>query len=336
MGYPMHYDNTEEIWDEMRSLCPKFTGATYEKMDANHGIQWPCYTEDSDDKGTQYLHDGAQFATADGKGRFYYFPWIPVKEVESPDYPLSLSTVREVGHYSVRTMTGNCRLLVDLADEPGFIQMNPDDCQNLNIADGDLVRVISRRGQTVTRCQVSDRVSQGSTYMTYQWWIGACNELTISALDPKSSTPEYKYCACRVEKIDDQKQAEMNVKASTPLFAAAWVSNRRSLAMFNHIKTDPELCIGCKTCMAACVASHTGKALFALKPDSFDFTPRVHVVYTSKITKAVQCQQCPKPRCLDACPFHCISLGDDKVVIDEDAAGAAANAPAPAPLMPSP
>ncbi|MFR6643859.1 MAG: molybdopterin oxidoreductase family protein, partial [Megasphaera sp.] len=176
-------------------------------------IQWPCYTEDSDDKGTQYLHDGAQFATADGKGRFYYFPWIPVKEVESPDYPLSLSTVREVGHYSVRTMTGNCRLLVDLADEPGFIQMNPDDCQNLNIADGDLVRVISRRGQTVTRCQVSDRVSQGSTYMTYQWWIGACNELTISALDPKSSTPEYKYCACRVEKIDDQKQAEMNVKA---------------------------------------------------------------------------------------------------------------------------
>lgn len=89
--------------------------------------------------------------------------------------------------------------------------------------------------------------------------------------------------------------------------------------MFNHIKTDPELCIGCKTCMAACVASHTGKALFALKPDSFDFTPRVHVVYTSKITKAVQCQQCPKPRCLDACPFHCISLGDDKVVIDEDA-----------------
>lgn len=107
--------------------------------------------------------------------------------------------------------------------------------------------------------------------------------------------------------------------------------------MFNHIKTDPELCIGCKTCMAACVASHTGKALFALKPDSFDFTPRVHVVYTSKITKAVQCQQCPKPRCLDACPFHCISLGETiRSSLTKMPAGAAANAPAPAPLMPSP
>ena len=47
--------------------------------------------------------------------------------------------------------------------------------------------------------------------MTYQWWIGACNELTISSLDPTSRTPEYKYCACRIEKIPDQKWAEEEV-----------------------------------------------------------------------------------------------------------------------------
>ena len=213
MGYPMHYDNTEQIWDEMRSLCPKFAGASYEKMVENHGVQWPCTEDSPDDTGTQYLHKDAQFATADGKGHFYYYPWTPAKELESPEYPLSLSTVREVGHYSVRTMTGNCRLLADLADEPGFIQMNPEDCQELGIANGDLVRVVSKRGHTITRCQETDRVSKGATYMTYQWWIGACNELTSAALDPKSHTPEFKYCACRVEKIDDQKQAERDVKA---------------------------------------------------------------------------------------------------------------------------
>lgn len=106
--------------------------------------------------------------------------------------------------------------------------------------------------------------------------------------------------------------------------------------MFNHIKTDPELCIGCKTCMAACVASHTGKALFAMKPNSFDFTPRVHVVYTSKITKAVQCQQCPKPRCLDACPFNCISLGEDPSSSMKTPAGAAASVLRLVLLTPSP
>ena len=204
---------TEQIWDETRSLCPKFAGASYEKMVENHGVQWPCTEDSPDDTGTQYLHKDAQFATADGKGHFYYYPWTPAKELESPEYPLSLSTVREVGHYSVRTMTGNCRLLADLADEPGYIQMNPEDCQELGIANGDLVRVVSKRGHTITRCQETDRVSKGATYMTYQWWIGACNELTSAALDPKSHTPEFKYCACRVEKIDDQKQAERDVKA---------------------------------------------------------------------------------------------------------------------------
>lgn len=212
MGYPMHYHSTLEIWDEMRHLCPKFLGATYEKMIENHGIQWPCYREDPDDTGTQYLHKGGHFAHPDGKGHFYYYPYTPVKEKESPEFPFSLSTVREVGHYSVRTMTGNCRVLADLADEPGYITMNPDDCAALDIHKGDLVRVVSRRGETVTRCLPTSRVSPGATYMTYQWWLGACNELTSSALDPKSNTPEFKYCACRVEKIADQKKAEAELK----------------------------------------------------------------------------------------------------------------------------
>lgn len=141
MGYPMHYNNTEEIWNEMISLAPKYTGATYEKLEANYGIQWPCYSADPEDKGTQYLHKDAVFNKPDGKGRFFFFPFTPVKEKETAEYPLSLSTVREVGHYSVRTMTGNCRLLRSLADEPGFIQMNPEDCEALGIKDGELVRV---------------------------------------------------------------------------------------------------------------------------------------------------------------------------------------------------
>lgn len=211
MGYPMHYDNTEQIWDEMRSLAPGFYGATYKKLEANHGIQWPCYSVHPSNTGTPFLHKGGFFATGSNKGQFFFYPYTPVKEVASPEYPLSLSTVREVGHYSVRTMTGNCRLLRSLADEPGYIAMHPTDCEALGIADGELVRVVSPRGQTITRCLATARVSKGSTYMTYQWWIGACNELTASNLDPKSNTPEFKYCACRVEKLDNQKKAEQYI-----------------------------------------------------------------------------------------------------------------------------
>ena len=220
MGYPMHYNNTEEIWDEMRKLSPKFTGATYAKIEALGGVQWPCYDESMDDKGTMYLHEGGHFATKDGRGNLVFTDYQPVKEEVDEEYPLSFCTVREVGHYSARTMTGNCRMLRQLEDEPGWIAMNPKDCEALGVEQGDLVRVRSRRGSLITRCLPTERAKEGATYMTYQWWIGACNELTLGELDPKSKTPEYKYCACRVEKIDDQAEAEEYVKSQYALIRA--------------------------------------------------------------------------------------------------------------------
>lgn len=212
MGYEMKYEKVEDIWNEMIDLCPKFTGATYEKILRQGCVQWPCYSKDASDMGTPYLHKDGVFAHADGKGVFIGVDFEPVYETEDNEYPLSLSTVREVGHYSVRTMTGNCRTLRNLEDEPGWVEMNPADCEELGLKKGELVKVVSKRGDCVTRCLPTDRVVKGSTYMTYQWWIGACNELTISRLDSQSRTPEYKYCACRVEKIDDQTWAERYVK----------------------------------------------------------------------------------------------------------------------------
>ena len=207
MGYKMKYKNTEEIWNELIDLAPSFAGATYEKIEKYGNVQWPCRSKDMDDKGTPYLHKG-KFSSADGKGKFYTTDWRPPKELENDEYPLSFSTVREVGHYSVRTMTGNCRTLRNLEDEPGWIQMNPKDCEKLHIKHGDLVKVINKRGWCITRCNATERVAPGATYMTYQWWIGCCNELTIGTnLDPVSNTPEYKYCNCRVEKLDDQAKA---------------------------------------------------------------------------------------------------------------------------------
>ena len=207
MGYPMKYKNTEQIWNELIDLCPSFAGATYEKLEKLGNIQWPCRSKDMSDIGTPYLHKG-KFSSPDGKGKFYTAEWRAPKELENEEYPLSFSTVREVGHYSVRTMTGNCRTLRNLEDEPGWIQMNPSDCEKLGIKHGDLVKVKNKRGWCITRCNATERVAKGATYMTYQWWIGCCNELTIgSNLDPVSNTPEYKYCNCRVEKIDDQEWA---------------------------------------------------------------------------------------------------------------------------------
>ncbi|MCE9939426.1 formate dehydrogenase subunit alpha [Serratia liquefaciens] len=206
MGYPMHYEDNQQIWDEMRELCPLFYGATYEKMGELGHVQWPCTSLES--QGTPYLYQGNQFTTPSGKGQLFATTWRAPAEIPDADYPLVLCTVREVGHYSCRSMTGNCAALQTLADEPGFVQINPQDAAALGIADQQLVWVASRRGKVISRANYNERINLGAVYMTYQWWIGACNELTQENLDPISKTPETKYCAVKLAAITDQHWAE--------------------------------------------------------------------------------------------------------------------------------
>ena len=105
-------------------------------------------------------------------------------------------------------MTGNCPTLKTLADEPGYLQINSADAAKYGIEDEALLWISSRRGRVITRAQITDRANPGTVYMTYSWWIGACNELTIEHVDPISKTPEFKYCAVKVEAIADQDWAE--------------------------------------------------------------------------------------------------------------------------------
>lgn len=206
MGYPMQYQSNQQIWDEMRELCPLFYGVTYEKMGDMGHVQWPC--PELDHPGTPYLYAHSQFDTANGKGKLFAAQWRAPAEVPDEKYPMVLCTVREVGHYSCRSMTGNCAALQALADEPGYVQINTHDAEKLGIRHRDLVWVSSRRGKVISRADVSERINTGTVYMTYQWWIGACNELTQDNLDPISKTPETKYCAVNIEHISDQGWAE--------------------------------------------------------------------------------------------------------------------------------
>ena len=210
MGYPMKYDNTQQIWDELRHLCPNFFGATYEKMGELGYVQWPCRDESEADQGTSYLF-AERFSTPNGLAQFFTCEWQAPIDKLSDAYPLVLSTVREVGHYSCRSMTGNCAALAKLADEPGYIQINTADAKRLGIEDEELVWVNSRKGKVISRAKISDRPNKGAVYMTYQWWIGACNELVTENLSPITKTPEYKYCAVNVERIADRQAAERYV-----------------------------------------------------------------------------------------------------------------------------
>lgn len=209
MGYPMHYNNTRRSGMSC-VICARISTVRLTKKWANWAsfsglaaiLQMPI---------RGLLICLKKFDTPNGLAQFFTCDWVAPIDKLTDEYPMVLSTVREVGHYSCRSMTGNCAALAALADEPGYAQINTEDAKRLGIEDEALVWVHSRKGKIITRAQVSDRPNKGAIYMTYQWWIGACNELVTENLSPITKTPEYKYCAVRVEPIADQRAAEQYV-----------------------------------------------------------------------------------------------------------------------------
>lgn len=123
-----------------------------------HSVALPRYFRYR--SGTSYLFK-EKFDTPNGLAQFFTCDWVAPIDKLTDEYPMVLSTVREVGHYSCRSMTGNCAALAALADEHGYAQINTEDAKRLGIEDEALVWVHSRKGKIITRAQVSDRPNKG-------------------------------------------------------------------------------------------------------------------------------------------------------------------------------
>jgi len=193
MGYPMHYDHPGQVWDELASLTPSMAGISYDRIE-DVGLQWPCPTKDH--PGTVFLHEG-RFTR--GKGLFHVIDFRPPAEVPDAEYPLILSTGRTLYHYNVGNMTRKSAAIHQKSPE-NFVEVHVDDAAGLGIADGDMVRVTTRRGSVVVRARVARRVRAGATWMPFHFAESSTNLLTNDAFDNVTRTGEYKACAARIEK----------------------------------------------------------------------------------------------------------------------------------------
>jgi formate dehydrogenase major subunit/formate dehydrogenase alpha subunit len=97
-------------------------------------------------------------------------------------------------------MTRRCKSLNTLAPEP-LLDIHPNDAGKLNLADGDLVKLSSKRGSIEIKIRITDSVNRGEVFSTFHYSEAPINRLTNDALDPVAKIPEYKVCAVRVEKI---------------------------------------------------------------------------------------------------------------------------------------
>jgi formate dehydrogenase major subunit/formate dehydrogenase alpha subunit len=190
------YPDAESVWDELADLSPNWFGVRYPRLE-EHGLQWPCPSEDH--PGTAFLHAPSP-SRPNGKGKFHPVEYQPPIEEPDADFPFVLSTGRTLYHYNSATMTMREDGITDKQVEP-FFEIAPEDASALGVAEGEWVRLVSRRGDLEARAQLSDRVYPGLVWMALHFAEARVNWLTHDVGDPLIGTPEYKVSAVRLERV---------------------------------------------------------------------------------------------------------------------------------------
>jgi assimilatory nitrate reductase catalytic subunit len=208
------FEDPREIFDELREATRggvvDYYGITYEKIEQNFGVFWPC--PDLDHPGTPRLFEpgswnpvakgAGPFYFPDGKARFRVTPYIGPAEDVDADYPVILTTGRVVSQFLSGTQTRRIGPLVDHYPEPR-VEMHPRLAEKLGIADGEWTTVESRRGDCTLRAHVVRTIRPDTVFIPYHWaGRKSANQLTISARDPVSKIPEYKVCAVRLRRAE--------------------------------------------------------------------------------------------------------------------------------------
>jgi len=233
-GESFPFQSAREIWNELRIATKggvaDYSGITYEKIDAQDGVFWPCPSDDSE--GTPRLFT-ERFAHADGRARMIAVTYRPPAETPGGNFPFFLTTGRVVYQYLSGNQTRRLAFLNSQAPEP-WVEIHPTAAERLGIASEDVVRVRTPRGAMELRALVTPTIRPDTLFIPFHYGHRqAVNQLTNAAVDPTVRIPEFKCCAARIEKLD--VPSAMAATGATENFTAD-----NAPAMFPYQVAPPE------------------------------------------------------------------------------------------------
>ncbi|MEY9872231.1 assimilatory nitrate reductase catalytic subunit [Streptacidiphilus sp. MAP12-33] len=199
-GDKFDFDTSEQVFDELRAASRgsvnDYYGITYERLEQTGGIAWPC--PELDHPGTPRLFADGRTYHPDGKVHMQVVEWHEPADAFDEDFPMRLTTGRTVAHFLSGNQTRRIGALVEQTPRP-WVEVHPSH----GYRTGDPVRVVTRRGSEVFPALVTEAIRPDHVFVPYHWPVPtAANALTIDALDPRSKIPEYKVCACRIERAE--------------------------------------------------------------------------------------------------------------------------------------
>ena len=209
MGVAWGDPTPEELWDELRTLSPLHAGMSYERLEAEGGLQWPC--PDLDHPGSTSLHEWLWEADLGGRGPapFSVVTHEGPKEQLSAEFPIRLTTGRVLDSYNTGVQSGALESPIRTGTA---LDVNPDDAERLGIIDGEIVRVSSPRGSVEMAIRLQPDIPVGLSFATYHFpELVDINLLTNDEWDPRSGTSEFKAAAIRIDKlVPSTERAEAN------------------------------------------------------------------------------------------------------------------------------
>jgi formate dehydrogenase major subunit len=194
MGLDWNYTQVAEVFDEMRHTMPSIGGITWERLEREHAVTYPCTREGDPGQSVVFVED---FPRESGRARFVPADIIPAAERPDAEYPMVLITGRQLEHWHTGSMTRRATVLDAIEPDPVAL-VHPLDLAALGGRPGDLLTIESRRGKVCLYGRADDSSPRGAVFVPFCYYEAAINRVTNDALDPVAKIPELKYCAVRV------------------------------------------------------------------------------------------------------------------------------------------
>ena len=194
LGLDWHYAHPRDAFEEMRLAMPSIAGITWDRLEREHGVTYPCEKEGDPGEPVVFIDS---FPTASGRAKLVPAGLVPPAESPDAQYPFVLITGRQLEHWHTGSMTRRSRALDTIEAFP-VVSANPGDLADLGVAPGGAITVASRRGSVSLYARADDGTPRGVVFIPFCYWEAAGNLLTNSALDPIGKIPEAKYCAVSV------------------------------------------------------------------------------------------------------------------------------------------
>jgi len=194
LGLDWQYGHVSEVFDEMRHTMPSIAGITWERLERENAVTYPCRKEGDPGQSVVFVDD---FPREGGRARFVPADIIPADERPDTEYPMVLITGRQLEHWHTGSMTRRATVLDAIEPDP-IALIHPLDLKAMGAKPGDIVTIASRRGTVALYARADDSSPRGAVFVPFCYYEAAINKLTNAALDPYAKIPEFKYCAIRV------------------------------------------------------------------------------------------------------------------------------------------